>query len=62
MRTLCRLPPKEKSRLEDGSWLAGTYEWSFEETNLPFLTIRVAGTEEPIALRVPERATLRWSE
>ena len=46
--------------LEGGTWLAGTYEWSFRENEPPFLTVRLAGTEEPAALRLPERANLRW--
>ena len=49
-------------QLEDGTWLAGTYEWSFDEAKPPFLSIRVAGTEEPATLRLPARATLRWPE
>ena len=45
---------------KDGTWLGGTYEWSFRETEPPFLAVRLAGTEEPAARRLPARAQLRW--
>ena len=46
--------------LEGGTWLGGTYEWSFEEPKPPFLNVRLAGTQEPAALRLPAEARLRW--
>ena len=49
-------------QLEDGSWLGGTYEWSFDESKPPFLTVRLASSEEPAAVRLPRGALLRWPE
>ena len=49
-------------QLDDGTWLGGTYEWSFDETSPPFLTIRLAATAESAALRLPQHAKLRWPE
>ncbi len=49
-------------QLEDGSWIRGAYEWSFDESDWPLLSIRLAGTEDLAALRLPDRALLRWPE
>lgn len=47
-------------QLQGGGWLAGTYEWSFDEAKPPYLTIRLAGEHEPASLRLPPGALLRW--
>ena len=47
-------------QLEGGTWLPGTYEWSFDEAKPPYLTIRLAGGQEPASLRLPPGALLRW--
>lgn len=47
-------------KLDGGTWLAGTYEWTFEADAPALLVIPVAGTAEPAALRLPAKARIRW--
>jgi len=47
-------------QLQGGAWLPGTYEWSFDEAKPPYLTIRLAGAQEPAAMRMTPGALLRW--